>query len=247
VRRPAFQQIDRSQFRITPVALYLLFALVAVSLVFAMSGKPAQARMAEWMVPYPDGVWGEGKVWTLVTGPLLEVNLLPLVFSGLMIWLLLPSLERWWGPRRFALFVGVTALAGTIGGTLIGQVTGEQVPILGLDPTLFAGAVAFGIIHARAPVQFFGVLPLTGRQFMWGMIAVMAAFVLIGQEWEEGGAMVAATSIGAALASGVVDPIAWWRRRRYAKTRSHLRVVPPPPVAPPPTVRRGKSDDRYLN
>ncbi len=245
--RPGFQQVDRSQFKITPVALYLLLVLLAVSLVYGMSGEAARARMETWLVPYPDAVWRHGKVWTLATGPLLELKLVSLVFSGLMIWLLLPSLERWWGPRRFVMFLAITALAGTIGGTLGGLATGTPMAIVGVGPTLFASAVAFGIIHARAPVQFFGVLPITGRQFMWGMIAVIAAFVLIGQEWEQGGAMVAATAIGAGLASGVIDPLAWWRRRRYAKSRSHLKVVPPPPVVAPPPVRRGKSDDRYLN
>ena len=245
MRRPGFQKFDTSQLRITRVAMILLFALVGMSLVFAMSGEEGKLRLAAWLVPFPDSVWREGKVWTLVTGPFLEIRMLSLVFEGLMIWLFLPALERWWGPRRFIMFVVVTAIAGTVAGTLVGLATGRLVPILGLDPTLFAAAVAFGIIHAKAPIQFFGVLPLTGRQFMWGMIALITAFVLVGQEWEEGGAMAAATLLGAGLASGRIDPIAWWRRRRYAKARAHLAVVPPPPAAPPP--RRTKPDDRWVN
>lgn len=246
-RRPMFQQFDRSQLRITRVALILLFVLVGVSLIYAMSSGTARGRLEHWLIPYTDGVWREGRVWTLVTGPFLEINILPLVFEGLMIWLFLPVLERWWGPRRFIMFVGVTALAGTLAGTLVGLITEPKHPvaILGLDPTLFAAAVAFGIIHAKAPVQFFGVLPMTGRQFMWGMIAVIAAFVLIGEEWELGGAMAASTAVGAGLASGRIDPIAWWRRRKYAKSRSHLAVVPPPPA--PPSARKTKTDDRWLN
>lgn len=246
MRRPGLQQFDRSQLRITRVAMLLLFALVGLSLVFAMSGDDGQDRLARWLVPFPDAVWREGRVWTLFTGPFLEIRVISLVFESLMIWMFLPVLERWWGPRRFLLFVGVTALVGTIAGTLVGLATGNPVPILGLDPTLFAAAIAFGIIHAKAPVQFFGVLPLTGRQFMWGMIALIAAFILVGQEWEEGGAMAAATLVGAGMASGTIDPIAWWRRRRYAKTRSHLAVVPPPPRVPPPS-KRSKTDDRWLN
>jgi membrane associated rhomboid family serine protease len=258
VRRPVFQQFDRSQLRITRVALLLLFALVATSLVFAMSADEGKARMMRWLAPFPDAVWQHGRVWTLVTGPFLEVGMLSLVFQSLMVWMFLPVLERWWGPRRFLLFVAVTALVGTIAGTLLGFATGSHsqtyadlpawaagIPILGLDSTLFAAAIAFGIIHARAPVQFFGVLPMTGRQFMWGMIAVMVAFLLIQQDWENGGANLAASAVGAGMASGAIDPIAWWRRRKYAKSRSHLSVVPPPPVGAPP--RKPKNDDRWLN
>jgi membrane associated rhomboid family serine protease len=245
VRRPAFQQFDRSQLRITRVAFLLLFALLATSLVFALSSETGQLRIASWLAPTGDLVWRHGRVWTLLTGPFLEINMLSLIFEAAMVWMFLPALERWWGPRRFAVFVAVTAIVGTLVGSLIGLATRPQVPILGLDATLFAAAIAFGIIHGRAQLQFFGVLPITGRQFMWGMLAVLVATVLLNEDWENGGGALAATAVGAAMASGHLDPIAWWRRRKYAKARSHLAVVPPPPTSPPP--RKPKNDDRWLN
>jgi membrane associated rhomboid family serine protease len=237
-------RIDQREFRITPVALVLLFLLVGVSLVFGLSGDAAQARMAAWLVPTSESVWREGKVWTLLTGPFLQPRVLSLFIEALMLWMLMPRLERWWGPRRFLLFVGLTALAGTTAGTLAGLALDEPAPIVGLNPAILAGTIAFGVLYARAPVQFFGVLPLTGRQFMWGMIALTALFVLVGQEWTWGAAMAAAMGVGAALASGRFDPIATWRRRRYDKSRAHLRVVPPEVSTIP---RRPKGDDRYLN
>lgn len=245
MRRPGFQHIDRSQLRITPVALGLLFALLGVSLVYGMSGDAAQVRMAEWLVPTPDTVWREGKVWTLLTGPFLEIRIISLFVEALMIWLLLPALERWWGPRRFGLFVALTALAGTVAGSLAGLALGEGDPTIGFNPTIFAGAIAFGILYARQPVQFFGVLPMTGRQFMWGMIALTALFILIGQEWQEGASMGAAMLVAAGLASGRLDPIATYRRWRYARARAHLSVVPPD--LSKMGKRGGKNDERYLN
>lgn len=249
------------------MALIILFALVGTSLVFAMSDEAGKARMLRWLAPFPGSVWEEGRVWTLVTGPFLEIRLLSLIFQALLVWMFLPTLERWWGPRRFAMFVAVTALVGTVAGTLLGYATGSAgqtyadlpdwmagIPIVGLDSTLFAAAIAFGIIHARAPIQFFGVLPMTGRQFMYGMLAVMVAFLLIQQDWENGGANLIASAVGAGMASGKIDPIAWWRRRKYAKSRRHLNVVPGPgksssPGGMPPG-RKGKGkdvDDRWLN
>lgn len=229
--------------------MILLFALVGVSLVFAMQEPDGKDRMARLLVPSSDSVWREGRIWTLVTGPFIELRIFGLVFQGLMIWMMLPALERWWGPRRFALFVGLTALAGTVAGTLMGVVTGRNVPIVGLDPTLFASAIAFGILYARQPIQFFGVLPMTGRQFMYGMLALVAVFILIGQQWEEGAAMGAAMLVAAGITSGRVDPIAIWRRWRYDRARSHLSVVPPPPPSGGGKGKRGgsKTDERYLN
>lgn len=249
-RRPVFQHFDRSQLRITRVAMFLLFALVGVSLVYAMQEDDGKRRMAELFVPYADGVWREWRLWTLLTGPFLELRVVSLVFQGLMIWMMLPALERWWGPKRFALFVALTAVAGTIAGTLMGVVTGRNVPIVGLDPTLFASAIAFGILYARQPIQFFGVLPMTGRQFMYGMIGLVAAFILIGQDWEEGAAMGAAMLVAAGITSGKFDPIAIYRRWRYERARAHLSVVPPPDGGSggdkAKRKRRG-TDERYLN
>ena len=248
VRRPVFKQFDRTQLRITRVALILLFALLATSLLFGMSSKVGKARMAEWLVPTGDSVWHSGKVWTLLTGPFLEVDILSLVLAAFMLWMFLPMLERWWGPRRFALFVGLTAVAGTLAGTLLQLATGNVVPIVGLDPTLFAAAIAFGILYARQPIQFFGVLPMTGRQFMYGMIGLVAAFILIGQDWEEGAAMGAAMLVAAGLTTGKLDPIATYRRWRYDRARAHLKVVPPPKDGGGGSGRkRGKTDERYLN
>lgn len=244
VRRARVSPVDPNQLRITRVALILLFILVGVSLIYGMSEDEGKARMASWLVPTGDSVWREGKVWTLFTGPFLEPRFVSLLFEALMLWLLMPRLEQWWGPRRFLLFVGATALSASVAGTLADLALGWHAPTLGLDPTLFAGTVAFGILYARAPVQFFGVLPMTGRAFMWGMIAVTALFVLIGQEWVDGAAMAAAMLVGAGLASGRIDPIATWRRRAYARSRAHLSVVPPDVSTIP---RRPKSDERYLN
>lgn len=244
-----FQHFDRSQLRITRVAMLLLFALAGVSLVFAMQKDPGKLRMYEWLVPTGEHVWREGKVWTLLTGPFIEMSLVSLIFQGLMIWMMLPALERWWGPKRFALFVGLTAVAGSLAGTLVDLALGRKVPVptVGLDPTLFAAAIAFGILYARQPIQFFGVLPMTGRQFMYGMIALVAAFVLIGQDWVGGASMGAAMLIAAGLTTGKLDPIATYRRWRYERARAHLKVVPPPKDGGGGGRKRGKTDERYLN
>lgn len=242
-RRQKFQ-FDREQLRITRGALILLFLEVGVSLVWLFIDPAAKLRMASWIVPTGDSVWREGKVWTLLTGPLLETRFISLLFQGVMLWMFVPALEKWVGTGRFLRFAVYTAVAGTVAGTLVGLATNGAVAITGLDPFIYASIIAFGIIYAKQPVQFFGVLPMTGRAFMWGMVAITAMFVVIGQEWTEGAAMAAAMLVGAGLASGKIDPIATWRRRKYEKARAHLSVVPPEVSTIP---RRPKGDERYLN
>src|SRR5678816_2352247 len=112
--------------------------------------------------------------------------------------------DRFWGTPRFYRFFAITSLAGTIAACLAGLALGGvygKMPIMGLDPFIDASIVAFGIVYARQPVQFFGVLPLTGRQLMYGFLAFLALFVVATKAWENGVAFAAAMVAAAVMTS----------------------------------------------
>jgi membrane associated rhomboid family serine protease len=224
VSRPRFR-FDTSQFRLTRGAMILLFVSVGMSLVWLMSDPPTKLVIANWLAATPDHVWREGKVWTLVTSPLLEIRFVSLLLQTFILWTFLPTLERFWGTRRFLRFAAMTAIVGTAAGTALGLATGRQVPITGLDTVMFSGVVAYGVIYARQPVQFFGVLPMTGRQLMYGILAFLVLFVVLQQAWEEGAAYAAAIGLTALLVSKTWSPGIWWSRFRRRRARKHLDVL----------------------
>lgn len=231
------------QARITQGALYILFATAGLSLIYLLGGKDLQARMASLMVATGQSVWGELKLWQLATSPLVETDFVALLFEGLMLWMFLPALERWWGMKRFLAFAAVTSLISVAVGTLVGVLLGGVsyvVPVAGLDPFVFAGIIAYGVLFANQPVQFFGVLPMTGRQMAIGMIAFVALFVLLGQAWVDGAARAAAMITAWAMTSQRSSPRLWWLKFKQARMRrraSHLKVV-----------RGGKKDEkRWMN
>lgn len=210
--------------RITRGALYLLFVELGLSLVYLVSTAEVQASMATWLVASTDSVWGQYKLWTLVTSSLFETEFISLIFHGLILWMFMPTLERWWGMRKFLLFALWTSLVGNTVATLAGLALGS-VPITGLDPFIFASIVAFGILYATQPVQFFGVLPMTGKQMMIGIIAFVALFVVIGAQWVIGAGYAAAMLFGWLLVSGKWQPKLWLLRWKHKRARRHLKVV----------------------
>ena len=220
---------------------------VGLSLVFLLSSASARESMVEWLAATPDNVFHHGRVWTLVTSPLLEIDFLSLLLSLFMLWMFVPTLERFWGTSRFYRFVAVTSIAGTFAGTLVGLATGRPMPILGLSPFVYASVVAFGVVYARQPVQFFGVLPLTGRQLMYGFIGFLVLFVGLQGLWEKGAAFAAAMIAAAIMTSKRWSPALALKRWRIARARSRLSVIEG--GAPrPPTPHRKKSDDqRFIN
>ncbi len=203
----------------------MIAAEIGFSLVWLLSSPEARLRIAEYCVATPSNVFEHGRVWTLVTSNFLEPEFISLLLHAVMMWMFVPTLERFWGTGRFYRFFAVTSLVGQLAGVAMGLVTGREFPIAGIDPFIYASVVAFGIVYARQPVSFFGVLPLTGRQFMWGFIAFLTLFVTLQQYWELGAALAAAMIAAALMCSKRWSPGLAWKRWRIARARAKLSVI----------------------
>lgn len=227
--------------KITQGAMILAGLEIGLSLIWLLSTPAARLSIAEWVVATPENVFENYRVWTLVTSPFLEKGFVNLLLHAVMLWMFIPTLERFWGTPRFLRFAAITSLAGTLAGTLAGLALGHNVPILGLSPFIYASVVAFGIVYARQPVQFFGVLPLTGRQFMFGFLAFVALFVVLQGFWELGAAYAAAIVAAALMTSKRFSPGLAWRRWRIARARAKLSVIEGGKAAKP------RDENKWLN
>lgn len=214
-----------AQLRITPGALVIMAIHVVVSLVWLMCDAPTHARIATYVIASPSQVFESGRVWTLVTSPLFEDQFIQLLINVFILWAFIPTLERFWGTARFYRFVAITSIAGVLGGILTGLLTGRDAPIYGLSPMTLGAIVAFGVIYARQPVQFFGVLPLTGRQLMYGFLVLDALITVSQQQWELGGAFAGACIAAAIITSKRWSPALAWKKWRIARMRRRLSVI----------------------
>jgi len=219
------------QAQITRGALYLLFVTVGLSLVYLVSNDEVRGRLAYWLGASGYTVWHQWHLWQVVSSPLLETSFVSLLFQGFALWMFLPALERWWGMKRFLLFALYTSVVGTAVGTAVGLALGGVYTVQfvsGLDPFVFAGIVAYGILFSNQQVQFFGVLPMTGRQLTYGIIGFVALFIVVGQAWVDGAALAASMLLGWAMVSDRFAPRLWLlkaKQRRLRRRRGHLQVV----------------------
>jgi len=102
---------DWQQLKITRGALVVLIAQLVVSGLWVFAAAPLRAQLEGYVVATPANVFEHGRVWTLVTSPLLELDFVALVLSVLVMWMFVPTLERFWGMNRFFRFVIVTSIA----------------------------------------------------------------------------------------------------------------------------------------
>jgi membrane associated rhomboid family serine protease len=240
-----------TQLRITRGALIVAGLEIGLSLIWLLSDGATRNTIADWLAATPENVFERGRVWTLATSPFLEVDFIGLLMHVIVLWMFVPTLERFWGTARFYRFVAVTSLVGTLFGTGLGYLIGTPVAILGLNPFIYSSIVAFGIVYARQPVQFFGVLPLTGRQLMYGFIGFLVLFVGLQQKWAEGASFAAAMIAAALMTSKRWSPGLALRRWRIARARAHLTVMTggqPNIKGKPAPGTKGKSDEhKWLN
>jgi membrane associated rhomboid family serine protease len=218
-------RIDWSQVRITRGALVLAGLEVGLSLIYLLADRGARQTMAEWLVASPSQLFEHARVWTLATSIFLQPDFLSLLLHVFVLWMFVPTLERFWGTARFYRFAAITSLVGSLVGCLAGWATGRDAPITGLSPFINAAIVAFGVVYSRQPVQFFGVLPLSGRQLMWGFIGFDALFVLLQGMWEQGAAWAAAMIAAAVMTSKRWSPSLAWKKWRIARARARLGVI----------------------
>ena len=238
------QRFRFSGLRITRGALIVAGLELGLSLIWLLSDLATRAQLSQWLEATPANVFEHGRVWTLATVVFLERDFIALVLHVTVLWMFVPTLERFWGTNRFYRFVAITSLVGTVAGCAFGLLLGDMnVAVSGLNPFIYASIVAFGIVYARQPVQFFGVLPLTGRQLMYGFMAFLALFVIATQAWENGVAFAAAMLAAAIMTSKRLSPGLAWKRWRIARARARLKVMSGGKGHVPPT----RDEHKWLN
>lgn len=237
-------QRGRFQFRslgITRGALIVFGLQLGVSLIWMMLEPEMKATAGEYLIASPSQIFEHGRVWTLLTSPFLEPSFFQLVLLGFMMFSFVPTLERFWGQARFYRFFAATTLAGVTCGVLLGKAIGVDAPVFGLSPFVWGTVVAYGIVYARQPVQIWGVLPLTGRQMMWGFVAFLSLFVVLQQRWWDGAAYAGGMLTAALLVSKRWSPGLVWKRWRISRARAKLTVLEG--GAP----KKKRDEQKYLN
>lgn len=247
-----------SDLRITRGAALFLALEIGFTLTFLFLPAAQRMRMAEYTIATPSAVFEHYRVWTLVTSPFLAQGLLGLLMHGFVLFAFVPTMERFWGTPRFMRFAILTTIVAQLVGVVVGQLLGHAAVaivtpeptgyvVTSLNPMIYASIVAFGIVYAKQPVQFFGVLPLTGKQLMIGFIVFLGFFTVLQGYWEQGAAFAAAMLVAALMVSKFSPGLAWnrWRIRRARSKLSVIQGGADRPSASAPARRR--DEQKYLN
>jgi membrane associated rhomboid family serine protease len=214
--------------RLTRGAAWLVGIVATSFVVFMFAGAAMQGRIADALVLTPYSLFHEGQVWKLATSAVIypPKDVVTFFIDGLMLFMFVPVLERWWGTKRFVTFVIASSIVGNLAAAAVGAALGyATMPIYGLTPFIYGSIVAFGVLFSDQPVQLFGVMPIKGRSLALGAAALMALMVLLDKQWVRGGGAFAAMGLAYVMTTGSFTPNLWWLQWKRWRVRRKLGVV----------------------
>lgn len=96
--------------------------------------------------------------WQLGSYAFLHAGLTHLAFNMFGLWMFGGELERVWGPRRLALFYGVSVLTAAAVQLLVTSALGNAAPTVGASGGLFGLLIGFAMVFPRRTIT--PLLPL---------------------------------------------------------------------------------------
>ena len=122
----------------------LIAANVVAFLLQQVMGDGFTALFALWPL-------GSGRFmpWQLATYAFLHGGLMHLAFNMYGLWMFGSELERVWGPRRMAIFYGVSVLAAAAAQLLVSTLIGNTAPTVGASGGLFGLLIGFAMLFPQ--------------------------------------------------------------------------------------------------
>jgi len=150
----------------------LTIAFLVVSLVVFVLDNAATRSDTLGSYLFFTGPGAISQPWRFLTYPLVFGDFIYLLFNGAIIYMFGSSLERSWGTRTYALFLGLVTLLPSAALAIFGILSHSEVVLAGPLAVLGALGVAWGMVNYYETVCFWGI-SIPGK---W--ISVLAAAVV---------------------------------------------------------------------
>lgn len=126
-------------------------ALIAANLLGFVLEQIFGPTFTGWFALWPPAS-GLFMPWQLVSYAFLHGGLTHLAFNMFGLWMFGTELERIWGPRRLALFYGVSVLSAAAAQVAVTAGLGSQVPTIGASGGLFGLLIGFAMVFPRRTI-----------------------------------------------------------------------------------------------
>lgn len=191
---------------IPPVTRNILIAIVAMflmqQLIPMMVGVNGAYFISRYFPLYPLNS-GYFYPWQLITYALLHGNFFHLFFNAFAIWMFGSQIERYWGDKRYSLFVVICII-----GSALAHVVFTSVPAIGISGAVYGLLVAYGMMWPNQTIMLIlPPIPIKAKYF----VMIIAAIALFSSINPQGDNIAHIAHLGGAVTGFLL--IQFWRKK----------------------------------
>jgi membrane associated rhomboid family serine protease len=195
--------------KLTRATLAIILVNVVVYLLERAPSRSLQmhlALLALWPPATPEGLF---RPWQLVTYAFLHdpANLTHIFFNMFALYMFGPSLEQYWGARRFLVYYFVCIIAAGATQLAVEYVFGHGEPTIGASGGIFGLLLAFAMLFPRARILLYFAIPMPAWLFVAGYAVLELFFGVTGRQ----ASVAHFAHLGGMLGGAIV--ILYWRLR----------------------------------
>jgi len=167
--------------KLTPVTRAIIVVNVLVYLAERMAPVPMEVHLALWPLATPEALF---RPWQLVTYAFLHdpTGITHILFNMFALYMFGPSLEQFWGGRRFLGYYFVCVIAAGATQLAVEYALHGGEPTIGASGGIFGILLAFGMLFPRARLLLYFVIPMPAWLFVAGYAVLELFFGVTGRQ-----------------------------------------------------------------
>jgi len=167
--------------KLTPATRAIILVNILVFLMEQVATQSMLVHFALWPVGTPETLF---RPWQLVTYAFLHdpKNLLHILFNMFALYMFGPSLEQFWGGRRFLGYYFVCVIAAGATQLAVEYALHGGEPTIGASGAIFGVLLAFGVLFPRARLLLYFVIPMPAWLFVAGYAVLELFFGVTGRQ-----------------------------------------------------------------
>ena len=120
----------------------------------------------------PNAFWS-GHLYQIVTYPLVQMGLMPLIFDGLVIWFIGSELERLWGGKSYLQFLLASVLSAGAFFSILAPLFHNRFPLVGISGISYALLLSYSVLFPRRILTFMLIFPMQAKYFCLLLIGIL--------------------------------------------------------------------------
>jgi membrane associated rhomboid family serine protease len=168
--------------KLTPATRAIIIANVLVYLLEKAAPVPMEVNFALWPIAPP--AQAPFHAWQLVTYAFLHDpgDIWHIIFNMFALYMFGPSLEQYWGGRRFSGFYFACLIAAGATQLAVDSVFHAPDATIGASGAIFGILLAFGMLFPRARLLLYFVIPMPAWLFVAGYAVLELFFGVTGRQ-----------------------------------------------------------------